>query len=121
MRVPGTGTSVRSSRPRKTVKLFLCAFNRLTLSESSTGSPVPCIVFHVYKCIFIMISPPSLLLPSRPVKRLCLQFEFEFRLNEFSCVFFMTLDFFTDAGKFTTKLAIRFDWGLRERGEREGS
>lgn len=62
VRVPGTGTSVRSSRPRKTVKLFLCAFNRLTLSESSTGSPVSCIVFHVYKCIFIMISP-SLLHP----------------------------------------------------------
>lgn len=57
-RVPGTETSVRSSRPRKTVKLFLCAFNRLTLSELSTGSPVVCIVFHVYKCIFIMISPP---------------------------------------------------------------
>lgn len=53
-----------------------------------------------------MISPPGL----------CLQFEFEFRLNEFSCVFFMTLDFYTDAGKFTTKLKIRFDWGIERKG-----
>lgn len=63
-----------------------------------------------------MISPSLLQPPPRPVMRLCLQFEFEFRLNEFSCVFFMTLDFFTDAGKFTTKLEIRFDWGIERQG-----
>lgn len=33
----------------------------------------------------------------------------------------MTLDFFTDAGKFTTKLEIRFDWGIeRMSGGEEG-
>lgn len=45
-------------RPRKIGKLFLCAFNRLTLRTS----PLPHIVFHVYECIFIMISARFLLL-----------------------------------------------------------
>lgn len=77
--------SLGSSRgSRKTVKLFLCAFNRLTLRESPSRDA--CIVFHVYECVFIMIFPSDI----SPFPLLKIQF----RLNAFSCVFFMRLDSF---------------------------